>query len=256
MAARLLELFGIRRFYQFMAWITGDTMITPAGQPSPWSRHKLETYRAGAQYFGFANLFRALVYIWPLILLVRLRLYGFVIWMVAIALFHLCVALLEVYKAFRIKQVLPDASEKGADPAAKASGKSSDWIFAPRKWESEKFYRAIGVWKFKSVVTWYVDRTKLTAEELKSGKKAQYLAAPSKGESLQFEYDTRVGEGMHLAGFLLNFPLFVVTLSLGLYGPAFLLGVVSVLDFVLVLLQRCHRIRVWRTVSRLRERVS
>ena len=254
MAARLLELFGIRRFYQFMAWITGDTMISPVGQPCPWSIHKLESYRAGAQYFGFANLFRALVYVWPLLLLWRLRLYGFIVWMVVIAAFHICVALLEIYKALRIKQVLPHATETGEDPAGKASRKSTDWIFAPRKWESEKFYRVIGVWKFKQVVTWYVDRTKLTADELKSGKKAQYLAAPSKSESLQFEYDTRVGEGMHLAGFMLNFPLFILTLSLGLHGPAFLLGFVSVLDFVLVLLQRCHRIRVWRTVSRLRGR--
>jgi hypothetical protein len=254
MVARLLELVGIRQMHLLMSWLTGDTPLPAVGKPSPWSRQKLVDNRDGSRYFGIANFLRGSLYWWPLFCLWQFGL----IWLDALIIFilfyHYSSVLLEIYKILRVNALLPNAPEQGEDPGPNRSSPRWDWWFAPKKWETEKFYKAIGIIALKIIVTTYVDKTKLTVEEQLAGKKAEYLPSRSKTESLQFEFATRVGEGLHSFAILLNVPVVFNLFWFHQLIPGILIGLLTLSDVMLALLQRCHRLRVWRLVVKMRSR--
>jgi hypothetical protein len=235
-----------------MSRLTGDTPLPPVGKPSPWSRKKLTENRDGSRYFGIANFIRGSLNWWPLLATWNLH----VLWITGLTIFlmgfHYASVLLEIYKIKRVDALLPNAPEEGQDPAPNASSPKYDWYFAPKKFESEKFYWIL--LKLKFIVTVYIDRTKLTPEERKAGKKAEYLGNLSRAETVPFEFATRVGEGLHFTAFWCNAPL-----AIGLFlhhktGPGILISLLMLSDVLLALLQRCHRLRVWRVVVKMRGR--
>ena len=254
MVARLLELVGIRQMHLLMSRVTGDTPLPPVGQTSPWSRQKLVENRDGSRYFGIANFLRGSLYLWPLLSAWNSGVLWLNGWIIFLLFYHYASVLLEIYKIKRVDALLPAAQEAGIDPPPNRSSSKTDWWFAPKKFETEEFYRRIGIQAMKVITTTYVDRTKLSPEEQLAGKKAEYLPGKRKTESLQFEFGTRVGEALHGVAIFLNLPVVFGLFMVGQLVPGILIALLTLSDVMLALLQRCHRLRVWRVVVKMRSR--
>lgn len=260
MLPRLLELLGVRAFYWVMSHLAGERML-PAWntkESSEWSREKVAEVKEGARYFLIANILRAGIYVFPMMAAVKEHAEIPYWTMVVIVGFHFLCIILETYKSMLCKK--HDKSlEAGlwheghpADPPDIRLSHKMDWYFAPRRFETELLYRAIGVEAFKNIVTLYIDNTRLTKEERENGKKASYLRGGSKQEKIQFVRDTRVAETIHFCALLINVPVFIEGIVLGLPSVVWFILPVLILDVYLVLLQRAHRLRMWPFIVRTR----
>jgi hypothetical protein len=264
MVAQLLEWLGIRGFYWLMSRLAGERMLPPVrtSHAHGWSLAKVAEIKEGSRYFLTANIFRGVVYIPP-----ALGAWGHFSWiplstMGFIVLFHSLCIILEAYK-HQLCQAHSRALSEGRWPEEEAKeppdirlSSKTDWYFAPRRWESEKLYRALGMFAFQQMVTYYIDNTRLTKEERKRGKKAVFLKSSRPDDTLQFVRDTRVAESIHLCAFFLNIPVFVQGVALQLPFVAGFVLPVLILDAYLVLLQRHHRLRMWSMIVRARADVQ
>lgn len=260
MLPRLLELLGVRGFYWVMSHLAGERMLPAWGakESKEWSREKVIEVREGARYFLIANIFRAAIYVFPMLAAIKDRATAPFWTMVGIVFFHGLCIVLEAYKALLCRkhgQSLQDGTwpegQPDDPPDIRLSAKM-DWYFAPRRIETDLFYRILGVEAFKNIVTFYVENTKLTKEERDSGRKAVYVKMGSKQDKIQFVRDTRVAETIHFCAFLINVPVFIQGLVLGIPSFVWFILPVLILDIYLVLLQRQHRLRMWPFILRTR----
>jgi len=260
MLPRLLELLGVRGFYWVMSHLAGERMLPPWGakESKEWSLEKVGEVKEGARYFLIANIGRAAIYIFPMLAAIKDRATAPFWTMVGIVFFHCLCIILESYKALLCKrhgQALLDGRwEEGQpnDPPDIRLSAKMDWYFAPRRIETDLFYRFIGVEAFKNIVTFYVENTKLTKEDRDNGRKAVYVRVGSKQDKIQFVRDTRVAETIHFCALLINVPVFVQGLALGISSVVWFILPVLILDIYLVLLQRQHRLRMWPFILRTR----
>lgn len=255
---RLFELLGVRLFYRMMSRLAGERMMPPAGsgELETWPAKSLSDAREGARYFLIANLCRLLVYVLPGLAAVKERAWIPLGTMAILVGFHCACILLEIYKVQL--SYLHQARVAGNPIEAQEPEPPKDirltrklyWYFAPKKWETEQLYRWIGVELFKFLVTTYIYNTRLTREERQQGKKPSYVKGTTMQNAVQFVQDTRVAETIHLFALLINVPLFLEGLILGLPSIVWCVLPVLILDTYLVLLQRSHRLRMWPLLER------
>jgi hypothetical protein len=260
MFARLLELFGIRGFYQAMSRLAGERMLPgfAVDHAEGWSQNKLGHVKEGSRYFLIANVFRLTVYVVPALAAIHESAWIPLATMGILVLFHVLCIVLETYKhqlcrvhGRRLAEGdWPEMDEP--DPPDIRLSSRSDWYYAPRRWETEGFYRVFGMALFQNLVTNYIENTRLTREDREAGKKLVFLKGKGKDNTLAFVRDTRVAESIHLCAFFVNTPLLIEGLVLGIKSFMWFIVPVLVLDLYLVLLQRYHRLRMWPMIVRAR----
>lgn len=246
---RLIEIMGGRLLYVGLAKIFRDRIMPPTGHPfaQGFTQEDLAEISRNARYFGISNLGRVALNL-PVILILILYSAWPVAWFVGSqCLMHLLVAYSEAYKRNLAESHKPDpeaiASESQISPLV------GSW-FEPKKWESKKLYQKIGVDWFRVIVEGYINWARRTDEEKARGQVVAYLPTPSKNQILAFEAETRVGELVHFGMAILDAVPFV-------YGVAtlnpyliFFTDYLVVGDIYLSLLQRFHRLRLWKFVQR------
>jgi hypothetical protein len=225
-------------------------------QLAGYSAARIKAMEDGVRYFAMANFLRIVITL-PILTMfwVHNAFFWFWLW-VLFCTYHATIVLAEFYKATLVGLLRPDP-----DPNAKAEEEIGqpwgDRWFRPRKFESEKFYRFLGIEFFRFLTTAYIEKTKLTLERRSTGERVKYVEKPSPQDLLRFELGTRTAEMIH--GIMAVFGLIpaIFALTNGLWFP-YIPYTLWILwgDSWLVLLQRYHRVRVWKTIERLRTRLS
>jgi hypothetical protein len=121
-------------------------------------------------------------------------------------------------------------------------------FFRPRPFESEAFYRALGVEHFRRFVVWLM-RT-LARDEV------AFVPPGGTSAAVGYERQTRMSETLHWVLAAITVPLLPATWTAG-GGAPFVWTVVIVWgDVMLALLQRYQRLRLWPIVVRARSRAT
>ncbi|MDI9635114.1 hypothetical protein QPK87_31455 [Kamptonema cortianum] len=216
---------------------------------------KIDELTANARYFSAANFWR-LVFHLPVIMMFWAFGYPLLsIPFLILCTIHAVLVVTEVYKreVFKLYRVDPSATENKEHQIAVTSSRAGDWWYKPKKWETDRFYRWLGMSGFRWFVTTFIEKTRLTRQERKRGERTSYVGK-SVNDIVRFESGTRTAESIHLcmASFDLIPVVFCVTVGFwwGLPYTAW----VFVGDFWLSLLQRHHRVRVWKIIERVRAR--
>lgn len=264
-STRFFELIGIRGFYRMMSRMAGEAMLPPSTSSdlSRWDEERIEEVRDGARYFRTANFFRAIMYIFPFFAVLKELQETNLAWItigtiVFVVCFHALCITLETYKMLLSnlhESKLPpddtrDLLEPDMAPDIRRSPKMH-WYFSPKFYETENFYRAIGMPTFKNWVTNYIEATKFDREQKKLGKKNVFVKGRSVDDAKTFIRDTRVAETIHIAAFFINFPLILEGIILRRYTVVWFVLPVVLLDAYLILLQRYHRLRIWPLLEKL-----
>lgn len=282
--AVVAERLGVRRFYQSMARAAGEAALPDSASVSreglspSWTPEALERTRQGARYFGLANFYRAMLYVPPAIgLALALPTAGgwapgvaFVLGLVgALVVFHALCTFLEAYKwtlagwfgALCGSENNGRPHEAGLGPdveltqveAALASLENprtwAERLMRPTAFDRNWVPRVTLVGLCQKCAVAYIRSTRLSRQERDSGGRVAFLERPSAAEILRFERETRTGEVMHLAAGALNLPGLVVGAGVGAWVWAAWFFVIAFCDVHLALLQRQHRIRVWRALE-------
>lgn len=250
MRANRYEALGIRALYVMVAKLVHEDLLPPArGQVGNWTKEHLETIRAGTYYFAAANVARSVCYVpqaiaftlahyWPG------QLYVGLIWAA-----HGLLVVVESYKRVLCDQWLPVAELEEAQPTP-LPAETPPGLFRLRKFETERFYRRIGLEAFRQFVTWMMSALTYGL----SGRRMVYIAQPSRHLAVAFERATRVSETVHLCSALSVAPLVVLSWIGAPLGVAIWSTVIVWGDLMLALLQRYHRSRVWPVIRRMMER--
>lgn len=262
-AARLLEIAGIRRWYARMARTSGEQVLPPVGRAREvdGSLHKLLKIRQAARYYLLSNLLRIGLLLPMLVGLWCAPMVWLVAFFSALVGFHLLNVALDAYKILVALQVMrvcgdrEEAAERADDPQEELPPAlpRHRW-FDLRPFETERFFRLTGVVWFRRLVLEYVGRTQLTAHERASGERPFFLTDPNRANAIRYEHTTRVNEGMHLAAAATNLPPLVGFLWAQVEWAAAWATVVLLFDLYLSLLQRYLRWRVQGLVRRVRSR--
>jgi len=253
----VLELVGIRRFNRAFAVVSGETVLPALGIESlpGWDETTLQELREKNRYFGWANLIRGALYLpvlWALAQYQAWWIFGLLAVLVA---FHFACLLLEIYKFHRSILLRPSEERLVQSRVAVEWNPSpnpslGDRYFRPRRFETPEFYRAVGMELVRKIVTTYIDHTRLTTEERRA-KKVHYVEGNLRDGLPQFEYNTRVGEAMHLSAAAFNVPPLLFFLWSGPWVWALYPGAILFADLALAILQRYHRARAWSILRRI-----
>ncbi|MBS1707272.1 MAG: hypothetical protein JSS65_00970 [Armatimonadetes bacterium] len=258
---RILELVGIRSLYK----LTGGGLAEPglpslkdAKQATGWGEDHLRDLFEGARYFGIANAVRLVLHVPVVVFLCLVHAWGWVAVFGVVCAFHILCVVLEVYKAGIGRLITADhAAPKRVEQSVLSVSEAMPWgkyLWGQKPWESEKFYKALGMDWFQEYVVIYVEATRLNRFERRSGEKVEYLGKMSPAELAQFEVGTRLGEFAHLvfAGLDLAPVVVCVALHQWLWAPYLLFLLWG--DSWLALLQRYHRIRITGLLEKYRAR--
>lgn len=246
--SHIYEKLGVKFFYDLMCKVTGEV---PLSRDSNVLRtaQELLNIRRDSRYFSWANGWRAVLLIPPTIVLLQLRLWFPFAISILLSVFHLFCLILEAYRHEVALDI--EASGKLAPPNSKppAAEPLKDlnyhWYFSPKKWESELLYLRMGMERVRKIVVYYTNKTKFTPEERKAGIKASYITDRT-ASMLLFERDTRTGEIIHMVAGLLNVPMIVgFFMHQKTFWALWMLAILY-LDFNLSVLQRYHRVRVYK----------
>ena len=233
-----LEAIGIRRASDAMAHAFGDEALPTrdaTAEQHPWSADRLRTTSETARYYAWANGLRGLLYV-PLVRpLVESGSPWFLLAVGLIAFHALCV-LVEIHRHNLLRSLDPSLHPIKPTPKVQVGELKESWWFEPRKWETLKGYRAIGLERFRQVVREYDKRTR--------------GAEPALAANLTvMELDSRIAESMHWTAAMLNVP-FVAALAVAESPWIWLAASILALDLYLVLLQRYHRVRIRTTAAK------
>jgi hypothetical protein len=233
-----LERIGIRRVSDAMAHAFGDDplpRVTAGPDEHGWSVDRLRTTHETARYYAWANFLRGLLYV-PLIgPLMRADSPWFVVAIVLIA-FHVVCLGVELHRHNLLRILPPSAHPVTPPPKVRVGELPYNRWFEPKKWESLKGYRAIGLERFRQIVKEYDRKTR--------------GAEPAMAANLAvMELDSRIAESMHWSGAALNLPFFLALWRAD--SPwVYLSGAILFLDLYLVGLQRYHRVRIRTTAAK------
>lgn len=245
-SGRFYERLGVRRFYRFIVGLGGAVALPGSWEPQAVPASILNRVRFETRYYELANLVRLLCLVGPGVGLWHMGMPP-VFWLVAfLVVFHFECMVTERYK--RALCAL-HTSDEGAEVAAQESPVTfpeRHWWFTPKRFETVRFYKALGFEWVRARVRWVV-------QYLHTGRGSEgirYLDEPTKAEVVKFESGTRVGEMLHVAAGVINLPPAAVLWSGGQTGWAAFLVVITVVDFLLALLQRYHRVRAGVVLTR------
>lgn len=255
---RILEILGVRQLHLFTCRCTGEMPLPSLSAASgcrQFSGDQLWEMQSGARYFGLANFWRMIFHIPVLLLLIKFE-SSWIMWLyVLLVVFHASLLVMESYKSAVMAKILPNPAVEGVKEGPQTSETWGDWLFAPKKWETDGLYRAAGMFMFQHLVEYVIDHLRLTKRERLAGKTVDYVGR-STNDLVRFENTSRVSELVHLTMAALDLlPLaFVIWKGLWLAVPYTLYVIWS--DFYCALLQRLHRKRVWPIIMRARKQAA
>ena len=263
----LYEFLGLRPLFSLIAWLFGESLPPAArhnarnGIEAP-PTDRLRYILARTRYHEFVNLICIAFYTPALALTATTPHPGLLAYGVALVGTHLVALLLERYKRARCESLLhtlgepvelpPEEAlpeESSAVPSPWITSRIADLYFLPKPFETERFFSAIGLDRYRRFILWIARLSLPPAPE--PSRRGRFLA--NDGAALTtFEAQTRIAETTHLIGASLHLPFLVLFLRdrfvPGLLYIAFLLY----LNLYCVLLQRCHRTRLRRLMARRR----
>lgn len=175
--------------------------------------------------------------------------------LVALMLFHAMCILAENHKLAVANHLMETGQFSTIEPIPEPRGVDEmppmNRYFMPKRFESPRLYKLMGLDALRKVVNWYIDLTQLTREERAAGKKAKQMPSTRAG-MLDYETETRQAEIMHgVAGAINLIPLGALCYA-GEWALVAYVSIIILLDLYLVLLQRFHRVRIYAALSRRR----
>lgn len=256
--ARFLEVTGIRGLYVFVTQTAKQVPLPPVGQLGSfqkWTKEDQETTISHARYFGTSNFLRCVLN-GPFLVMFATHDAWWQFWFYVVQnVLHALLVLVEIYKVSLAKLVTPvEAGEK--EPEDVPSRPFADWYFRPKGWETERFYQLIGVGSVRKLLLMYTSWALLSKEQRRTGEKPEYVTRPSANQILRFDNESRIAECCHgvLALFDVVPLVFAIQHHLWWWMPYILWAVWG--DSWLVMLQRLHRVRLWRSVLKARRKVG
>ncbi len=252
---RLYERAGLRPLFGLVARMYGECLPPPAGESLTGAFGTDEARRViwWSRYHEVVNVLAIAVQA-PLAPLgaavgsAPLAAYGG-----ALCAMHAACVGLERYKRARCLDLLPDgpgsarpAARYAPAPALLGRRSAALW-FAPRRFETEAFFRGTGAQAFRRVVLWVYSVAFAGTEGGRSGP--DFL--PRGAASLAgLDGQSRVAEVSHLFGLLLHVPFLVAAIHRGMaVGVAYVLFLIC-LNLWCALIQRHHRARIVRAMAR------
>jgi len=161
---------------------------------------------------------------------------------------------LEFYKTGILFRITPDLEAKGVPGETFEPSPWGDNYFVPKRWETEGFYRVLGLPTFQKVTVFYIYIARLSRKERKEGRQIEFVRHKSFSELARFEAGTRIGEMVH--SYFVGFDTIPVAYAIYHHHPGWIAYTLFILwgDSWLVPLQRYHRVRIWKTFVRYRDR--
>ncbi len=246
------EAFGVRRIHQLIAAIMRSPVLPSAaklmkGEYRALDSDTLDESARWSLFFLRGNAIRVVLYVPMAIVLARREMWPALVLLAALAAIHLASVLVELYSrtVYRAMEALGDPPapvEPTRLTKEELARRSAHAWFRPKRFESQALYTWLGVEALRRFVVFYTGA-------LRQGSKS-FVRRASRQDILEFENSTRSAEAMHGVAFLVNLP---ITLPLMIHGPwwigvyAFLF---SLIDLSMVLVQRLHRVRLWKFVLR------
>lgn len=275
---RIYEALGLRSVFSRIAGMFGEELPPSVSARSgshgaPEAERLLRSY-ARTRYHELVNLIALAVYAALLAMLVIDGQGVLAVYCLLLMVTHALPALMERYKRARYEAILD--SEGIADrtisvaavwrpQAAKApaclTGRLASAYFTPRRFETDRFYRMIGMEAFRAFVLRLFEATMPQGESAI----ARATGAPGaeadmdrflKGRSdvIAFETNTRIAEATHLTGMLLHIPFAAAFIAERSLAGALYVALMLATNLACVLLQRWHRARLWPIVCSIRHR--
>ncbi len=255
---RLLEMLGVRQLHLFTCRCTGESplpSLSTAGSCREFSGEQLWEMQSGARYFGLANFWRMVFHIPVLLLLIKFE-NSWIMWLyVCLVVFHASLLVMESYKSAIMAKIQPNTNIERPAETPLRSETWGDWLFAPKKWETDGLYKAAGLFMFQHLVEYVIDHLRLTKRERQAGKTVEYVGK-STNDLVRFENTSRVSELVHLTMAALDLLPFIFVISKGLWLAVPYTFYVIWSDFYCALLQRLHRRRVWPIIMRARKQAE
>lgn len=198
--------------------------------------------RRDSRYFAVGNGLRVLLYTAVVAALWKGPDWGIAAAILILTL-HAFLFVVDAFRYWKLVRLIPDPG--AVEPAGRAADTAS--IRLPAKWETEAFYRRLGVGTVRQVVLFY--------ERLAFGENPPEPVTRS--SILSFAEECCRAQVVHLLALLMDGIPFVALVSVG-SGVSVLLGTMLLAHTGLILLQRYHLVRLRRfLVSRqVRECVS
>ncbi len=247
---------GFRGLYLTVCRLTGQRAIPSLAEVASapgWSEEEKEDLLLSARYFSTGNFMRALLFV-PFVIFGLTKSGWFIAGVFSVLItFHLVLMVMELYKLQLALRLVPDHEKppinKGPLPPT-----HGDWWFRPRAFETEAFYRMIGIKFFQWITTTYIQKTSISKVDRREGKKVEFVQRPNPHDLHQFELRTRVGETTHLITALFDLmPLIHAIATKSWWWLPYILWIIYG-DVGCTFLQRYHRTRVWPLLTRFRER--
>ncbi len=247
MRAQWYERLGIRFLYRFVAGVVMERMLPSTSETNcDWGQDEIEEAERNSRYFGAANFARASCYIPQAIAFYLFRYWPGLNYVLILFILHGHLVALEGYKRRLCKYWIPKISEDNSPRAEPDPSLPKGW-FEIKKFESERFYRILGLELFKRFVTMIM--SKLTYGF--SGKRMIYIPQPNRSNTVAFERATRVSEIVHWSSAVSVLPLVFFSWHGAPLGIAIWSTIIVWGDIMLALLQRYHRSRLWVVLKRI-----
>jgi hypothetical protein len=253
MILRILEALGVRVLY---GAVSSDPLPGSAevGKHALSSTH-LDSEIEGAHYHLIANVVRGAFYVVPPIIGVMHQVWLVALLSGAVLLLHILVIITEFYRGRLCRAHLPASADIPApEPELSTDPLPGEIWFRPKKWESIKLYLMLGVGPIQWMVQWYESRQFLSKDQREAGEKARSLQSLGRIGLLKFVDSIRFSEIVHSVNLVVNIAIFAFAWAGGVMAAAWWILIPLLADWELVMLQRMHRLRIWRTYMIMRRR--
>lgn len=261
-SGRIYEWIGIKWVDAKLSAVFGEVPLPRYEPGSELPRAYVHNKVLRGQYSEVVNAMCMMIYLGLMLLCLVADHRGLAVWSIVLAFHHWIVLPIERYKRalveewLRHPEALTDDWVEQEEWYPRGEKELNHWYFAPKRFESEKFWDRIGVHSFRLFVFWL---TRL-AESISDSEAAQHAPNQLKSTDVRqldkFERETRTSETVHLIGILEHLPFALVFLQ-KLYWPGliYLLGM-AYLNLYAIFLQRHHRVRLFKLLMRRAKRAQ
>lgn len=240
---------GVSTLYHIHAGIFRTPKLEPYAPGEQQSRDDLlETYHVG-RYAEVVNLYCLFLYAPMLLYAVMAHIAWLIAYLAFTMLIHVIVIPIERYKRMMIEEWLRHPEQltlpKRPLPERRDPDKLSHWLYTPKSFESDTFYKRIGIEPFRKFVEFMTslsvpaDAGDYTPNELHGGSR-DYLDA--------FERHTRESELIHWIGLLQHIPLWIALIVSRGWWMMIWMCAIMYFNLWSGFLQRHHRLRLYRVL--------
>lgn len=238
-----------------------------AGEPA-LSQADLTWAVQESNYHDCVNLIRNLFLVPFTATLIWLGEIGWAVWVGLFVVVHFVSSLSDRYRRLLLFRYRDEATQRGVDLTNVISEPTPmgdpdtvfhrvplRWWFDPKAWETERFFRAVGISLWQRHVVFMVAKAwHPPHERALPGARRAFFRETSRREMVGFEAATRMGESIHILGGLALVPVLLVFYHHQVWWAFALMVYVLATDILFAMLLRMHRARVWKLVRRLRGR--